>query len=85
MNNDRTPNPMLVEDAMRMAAATDALASVLDLIEDEMLREQIADGCAGYCAAFMIGAAHALEHDFRNGYLSDSGVVVDRIVMHTDN
>lgn len=59
----KTPNPNLIQDALRFAAARDALASVLDLIEDDQLRFEIADACAGFCAAFMVGAVNAIEHD----------------------
>lgn len=60
---NKTPNPNLVEDALMISAAQVAIAEVLDLIEDDDLRLQIVDACAGYCAAFIIGATHAIQHD----------------------
>ncbi|WP_395652627.1 hypothetical protein [Brevundimonas sp.] len=59
----KTPNPNLVEDALMLSAAQEAMCDALDLIEDDDLRLQLVDACAGYCAAFIIGAAHALQHD----------------------
>jgi hypothetical protein len=59
----KTPNPNLVEDALMLTAAQAALADVLDLIEDDYIRLQLVDACAGYCAAFIIGATHAIQHD----------------------
>lgn len=60
---NKTPNPNLVEDALMISAAQVAIAEVLDLIEDDDLRLQVVDACAGYCAAFIIGATHAIQHD----------------------
>lgn len=59
----KTPNPNLTEDALMLTAAQIMLAEVLDLIEDDDLRLQVVDACAGYCAAFIIGATHAIQHD----------------------
>jgi hypothetical protein len=52
-----------MEDALMLTAAQIAVADVLDLIEDENLRLQIIEACAGYCAAFIIGATHAVQAD----------------------
>lgn len=59
----KTPNPNLTEDALMLTAAQLAMAEALDLIEDDNLRLQLIDACAGYCAAFIIGATHAIKHD----------------------
>jgi len=56
-------NQHLTEDALMLTAAQYAIAEVLDLIEDEDLRLQVVDACAGYCAAFIIGATHAVQAD----------------------
>jgi len=56
-------NQHLMEDALMLTAAQIAVADVLDLIEDENLRLQIIEACAGYCAAFIIGATHAVQAD----------------------
>jgi len=65
----KTPNPNLTEDALMLTAAQLAMAEALDLIEDDDLRFQLVDACAGYCAAFIIGATHALQHDAQQAIL----------------
>lgn len=56
-------NPELVNDAIVMKQAHESMCDVLELIEDDTLRAQIIGACADYCAAFIVGAVHAIQFD----------------------
>lgn len=69
MSNDNTEHlfdTIQREDAKRFGEASERMAEVIDMIGHPEIKETLMEAVASYCAAYIIGAIHAIQMDMVN-------------------